>query len=268
VVATLNSASLLAAFLVYVGLALRRRVIADPSTDTPAPPVMQHTKLSRGRGAARCLSVLLALAFVATGGLWLGRRAVLKEAGQLLVNEDPLGPVEVIAVSRASTVSDAIEAAQLYREGFGTEVVVARWHLEPLVTMVRALGIPYIVSTELATQILEHSGVPASAVLVLPDAVDGTDTEIRAVASFARARHPASFLFITARSHTGRARWLLQRQLPPTIRLSVRAPRTDTFQASSWWHDRDQSREVLLEYLRWVNTIILGDLWHDASATP
>jgi hypothetical protein len=45
----------------------------------------------------------------------------------------------------------------------------------------------------------------------------------------------------------------------------VRSPRTDRFAAGSWWSSREQSREVLTESLRWINSLLLGDLWAGQS---
>jgi hypothetical protein len=60
---------------------------------------------------------------------------------------------------------------------------------------------------------------------------------------------------------------LLRRALPAGTRLLVRAPRTDRFHADSWWRSRENSREVVTEYLRWFNTLILRDPWSWAASS-
>jgi hypothetical protein len=45
------------------------------------------------------------------------------------------------------------------------------------------------------------------------------------------------------------------------VRVAVRSAPYDPFSADDWWRSRDASREVMAEYLRWVNTAILGDAW-------
>lgn len=199
--------------------------------------------------------------------LWSGRHAVLTGMGRALIAEDPLAPVEVIVVSVADPVADAVEAAPLYRELHAREVVIPFLTPEPTDAMVRALGIPFYGATELAKLILERSGIPTDAIRVLPDPVDGTDTEITAVVADAQRHAPQSLLFITARDHTGRASRQLRRLLPMTC-IVVRAPRTDSFAADSWWRSRELSREVLSEYLRWVNTFVLRDPWARFEPSP
>jgi len=213
------------------------------------------------RGLTRRSVAWLLLTVVALALGWASRHALLAKAGGLLISEDPLERAEVIVVSTADPLATALEAGQLYREGLAGEVVVPVWKLRPVVTAVRELGISYPGPAELATSILERSGVPPTAIRVLADPVDGTDTEIAAVAAFAKRWRPTSLLFVTARDHTARARWLLRREMPSETRLLVRAPRTDPFDADSWWHSRDLSREVVAEYLRWFNTLILRDPW-------
>jgi uncharacterized SAM-binding protein YcdF (DUF218 family) len=149
----------------------------------------------------------------------------------------------------------------LYRRGMGTTVALPTVLVSPVDDEIRRLGVPYPSPTALAAAILEYGGVPKSAIDVVRDAVDGTDTEVAAVTAFVRQRMPRSVLFLTARSHTARARWLLRRQLPVQVQLTVRSPRSDGFAPDAWWQSRDQSRDVVLEYLRWVNSLVLGDLW-------
>ena len=86
-----------------------------------------------------------------------------------------------------------------------------------------------------------------------------------AVAAFARQRRLRSLRLITARSHTARARWLLRRDLLPDVHSSVGSSRFDPFSSASWWQRREQSREVISEYLHWFNTFPLGDLWSRRS---
>jgi uncharacterized SAM-binding protein YcdF (DUF218 family) len=198
---------------------------------------------------------------------WHERTPMLTAVGEALTVEDPLTPVEVVVASLASARADTLEAARLYRDGVARRVVVARWQHEPLDDEMGRLGVPYLPVTELAVAMLEKSGVPAGAITVLREPIDGLNTEIASIAAFARAERPPSLLFVTARNHTRRARWLLTRSLPDGTALSVRAPALDGFDPARWWHSRDGSRELAMEYLRWMNTFGLRDLWGPGS-TP
>jgi uncharacterized SAM-binding protein YcdF (DUF218 family) len=212
------------------------------------------------RPPRRRLRTALALLLVAAA-LWLARRPLLVAIGGALVAEDAVAPVDAIVVSNASARADALEAARLYREGISARLVIAEWERDPLDTEVQRLGVPYLDSTALARAILERSGVPPAAITVLPGSAAGTEDEVAAAAAYVRAHDLTSLLYLAPRSHTARARWLLRRRLPPPVRVAVRSARLDAFTVDGWWRSRDQSREVMAEYLRWLNSAVLGDAW-------
>lgn len=225
------------------------------------PPMIRWR--GRARRSLQLAFGLLALAAVA----WYVRGPILARIGALIVNEDPLTPADVIVVSNSLARATAFEAALLFKQHTSSHIVMTEWVHDPLVERTRELGIPYLDATAISRLILERSGVPVSAITVLPDRVDGTSAEISAIAAFARRRHPASLLMITARSHTARTKWLLERKLPK-IRVSVRGSRFDRFRADAWWRERDQTRETVTEYLRMANSVVFGDFWARTKPEP
>ncbi len=235
--------------------------MTGPQTTATASGGQAAPARRRGRTWSRVALVLLLCSVVA----WSARRTILVAAGQALVAEDSLAPVDIIAISSANSAGGALEAVQLYRNGMTGEILLMPEPNDPVDAAIEQLGIPRLHGGDMAKTILERSGVPDRAIRTASDFVDGTDTEVAVIAGIARERHPIRVLFITARSHTRRARWLLQRKLPPDAGFLVRSARTDTFAADSWWHSRNASREVAMEYLRWVNTLVLGDLWSRTS---
>jgi uncharacterized SAM-binding protein YcdF (DUF218 family) len=213
----------------------------------------------------RRLTVAAVLLAGAVALVWGGRHAALIQAGRLLVAEDPLAPARVLVVSLASPARATLEAVRLYHEGISQTIVLPTWESDPILGALRGLGLQQLSANELALAILERSGIPTDAVQVLPGAVDGTTAEIAAVAAFARERQPARLLFVVARSHSARVRWFLRRELPTATHLIVRSPSTDAFRPESWWHSRDESRELVTEYLRWANMLILRDPWRRSA---
>ena len=199
----------------------------------------------------RALRLAVALAALLGAG-WVLRHQLLERAGALLIAEDPIAPVDVIAVSNARPAEDAFEAAALFRRGVASRVIVPTAVRPPIDEDIRRLGIAFPSTPELVRGILERSGVPPGAITMLPGAVDGTTAEVAEIARFARERRPASLLFLTARSHTARARWLLRRQVPEGTRVLVRGADGDGFMPATWWHDRELGREAALEFLRWA----------------
>lgn len=217
--------------------------------------------LRAGTAVLPRLPVVIALMALLIVIIWGARHSVLAGTARLLVTEDALAPAEIIVASNSTPQETAFEAAVLYHQHVSARIVMAGWPHNPLVERIRALGIPSLDTGEMSLAILERSGVPASAITVLPGEADGTGAEMSAVASFVAEHRLTSVLVITARSHTARTKWLLQRKLDGRIRVAVRSARHDRFSVEGWWREREQSRELLTEYLRWANTLLLPNFW-------
>lgn len=214
-------------------------------------------EVRRSGRAAVVLCGLLAAALLA----WSMRHVLLTGAGDLLVAEDGLEPVDVVAVSNPTLIGDVLEAGQLYRDGYTRRIVFPSAADEPYDDELRRLGSLRLPPADYATWLLTQGGVPAEAITVLPQLSDGTESGIAAIAGYARGERPGSLLLVVARDHTARAAWLLRRAPIDGTRVLVRGPRRDSFQPDGWWRSRGQTRELVFEYLRWVNTVVFGDLW-------
>ena len=208
--------------------------------------------------------MLVALLAVA----WLCRRPVLVAVGSLLVREDPLEPVDVVVVSNTTLLSSALEGVMLYREGRAPRLALLQWRNGPIYGTLRREGIDTPDPTAITRSILEQGGVPPDAITVLPGTVDGTGAELAVILRWIRPGAPRRLLYITARTHTTRARLRLRREAPVDVQIDVRAPRWDTFDPNTWWHSRGSARDVLTEYIRWINTFAFGDLWRRRLAPP
>ena len=210
----------------------------------------------RGRFWRYLVGLLLVAGIIAW---WTGER-VLQAIGSAVVYEDPVFEAEVLVSSLSSPRVTALEVGRLYPQMPRARVLVGTWSAEPAVDELRRLGIPYADATDYSRLILERSGVPSDQITIL-GAVDGTESEVRTVASFVVTHRIRSLVFITSRSHTARTRWLLKRSLPTDVSFAVRSSRFDVFVPERWWQRRVDSREVMSEYLRWLNSGVLGREW-------
>lgn len=213
--------------------------------------------------------VLVIVLLVIMGGAsaWFARRPALRGLGGFLVTEDQLVSGSLAVLSNASVRGGALEAVRLFHDGMVSQVLVPEEPHDPLNDELRRIGVPALGATELMLSILEHGNVPARAIVVLPGGADGTGAEVALVATFVRQHRPQRLLFITARSHTARAAWLLRRALPDDVQVAVHSPPADTFDPAAWWRHPDQSREVVTEYLHWANVLLRPDLWGQGPRT-
>ena len=204
--------------------------------------------------------VIGAAALVLVGAARPVRRIVLQGAADLLVVEDDVAAVDLVALSGASIRAGAFEAAEWVRARRAQTVLVPNWPLTPIDRMTRDLGVSSPSVMDLAHDILVRRGVPEASILIADQPADGTGLEVMALAAVVARRGVRSVLFLTDPTHTARARWLLRRRLPAGVAVGVRSPRW-TRLGTPWWHDRAAARDVALEYLRWANELVLGDPW-------
>lgn len=218
----------------------------------------------RPRPAPRALRAALAflvavMAVAGAGASWQYRTAPLERLGAALVTEDHVGRgADVAVVSMASPRGAALDAAKLSRRGLVREIWIPRWHDEPADRRVEALGMHPPRHHEVARQILERAGVPAAAIVILDEPVDGLDGEMAVVGAALRRRPTMRPIVLTARTHTARARLLLREAYAPAAQALVRSAHADPFVPATWWRARGAVREVALEYAKWIAMLMRG----------
>jgi uncharacterized SAM-binding protein YcdF (DUF218 family) len=222
-----------------------------------------HARRRRaGHRGAQLFAVGLGAILVGVAA-WGFRFALLQAVGEALTRESELASVDVLVVSVAAGPAGALEAVDIYRRRSVRRIVMATWPGGPADDAVRDLGVPLLRPGEVAREVLLRGGVAPEAITVLPHVVNGTGAEVPVIASFVRDGGVTSLLYLTARSHTARAWWLLRRVLPPTVELLVRSPSRDVFEPGGWWQDRESTREVVTEVLHWAGEVVVPDPWGD-----
>ena len=201
---------------------------------------------------------MIALAIASGVAVWQHRTVPLAHLAAALVAHDRALRSDVAIVSMASPGGGALDAAKLYRRGVVDEVWVSRWQDEPVDRRVEALGVHPPRPHEVARDILERGGVPATSIVLLDEPVDGIDGEMAVVGAALRRRPTVRPIVLTARTHTARARLLLRDVYAPAAHARVRSPHSDRFSTTSWWRDRGTVREVALEYAKWIALLTRG----------
>jgi uncharacterized SAM-binding protein YcdF (DUF218 family) len=199
------------------------------------------------RNRRRWLVALAALLAVA-GGLWLARWRILAAAGAFLVDADPAKPCALIFLLNGDLDTRPAAAAALWKQGLAPRIAIARSESSRAVQMGLVPNV-----TDLALEILQHEGVPRTAVdeVPFPGGVTSTRDEARALRAWLRA-HPAdSILIVTNAIHTRRARWIFARELGGAgIRLALYAVPDRRFSVSRWWENEHGFLGVYNEYLK------------------
>ena len=207
------------------------------------------------------VSALLLLLFGAAA-LWTWREPVLTKLGGLLVEETPPAPADLVAVVD-NDVPAAAAAADLLAAGYAPRILLFKAPPAADEKLLDRLRIPVPTRHEVAILVLHRLGVASEAIAVEPVAEADTSLAVQATVRYARTHGATRVIVITHRSHTRRTALLLRRALGPSAVIIVRASPNDPFHPAGWWRDRRQSREVAMESLRWINSVLLGDLWRE-----
>ena len=193
----------------------------------------------------RSSSILTLLVFIAAviGFLCVGR---------WLVVEDPLDHAQAIAVLSGRMPIRALEAAQLYRQGYAKEIWLTH-STEPGKSL-ESLGVPYVGEEIYNTKILVHEGVPAAAIRVLDPPILNTADEIVVINAAVNAAPLRVVIIVTTKPHTRRVRALWRALTRDQSRAIVRAASGDPYDGDHWWRSTHDALDVVREVLGLMNT--------------
>ena len=197
---------------------------------------------ARGRGLVVAALVLVALAVVAHG-------PALRLIGRALVVEDPIAKADAIVVVAGGTPSREDAAAALFREGLASNVVLSNPFTPDRVRDLITMGVRRFDYQGEARVVLEHRGVPAEAIVALPQSVKTTEAELKVVGELARSRGWRRVILVTSPQHSRRVKLAWSRQAPADIQSIVRVAQDDEFLDGDWWRQRRAAEAVLHEYL-------------------
>ena len=203
--------------------------------------------LSPSRIRIRRALTVAALVLLASG-VWAFLRF-----GLFLSHEDPLQNADAILVLAGSRLERSLEAADLYREGRASTILMTDWLPEAAIGLIRAQGIPFARDVDQQTEVMERLGVPLSAVLVPPRLHDNTAQEAQTLLEYATARGWKRVIVVSAKYHLRRSGFAIRRELAGTgIEVIMRATRYDPSNPARWWASRADLRWVLSEGTKYV----------------
>jgi uncharacterized SAM-binding protein YcdF (DUF218 family) len=173
--------------------------------------------------------------------------------GHWLVREDPIRPADAIAVLSGSFPQRAIEAADLYRDGYAPKI----WLTLPAKQASGGHTWPLQYRGELANnlQLLQVLGVPQDAIHVLNTPIVNTADELNAIAKGVKQTGDSSVIIVTNKAHTRRVHSLWDKYHFGDADVLVHAVSGDTFSPSRWWKNPSSRAQVIHEFLGML------DLW-------
>ena len=165
--------------------------------------------------------------------LWL----VAWGAAKLLIVSAPLDHAEAIAVLSGSAVirERAHFAAQLYQEGRAPKILLTNDNQQGSWSSAEQRNPFYY---ERAEALLTDSGVPRTAIEILPQPVSGTHEEVSLLRRYAEEKRLNSILVVTSASHSRRALWTLRQGFANSgisVGLVAVPPGVQAPSPATWW---------------------------------
>jgi uncharacterized SAM-binding protein YcdF (DUF218 family) len=171
--------------------------------------------------------------------------------GNWLVREDPIHQADAIAVLSGNFPERAIEAAQLYRDGYAHEIWLTHPNKE---SAFDGFG-SFQFSSEDARnfRVLRSFGVPKRAIRILDTPIVNTADELNAIDSGLKELGDSSVIVVTSKAHTRRVFSLWDKYHFGDGELLIHAVSDDTFSPSRWWRDRSSRTQAIHELLGMIN---------------
>jgi uncharacterized SAM-binding protein YcdF (DUF218 family) len=212
---------------------------------------MNSTGLQQGKNLAhRILRFLTVFCSIALIGITLSLFALLS-VGNFLVKEDTLQKSTAIAILTGSLPARALEAAELYRDGYAKEIWLT--HPGDQESSLKDLGIHYPSEDEFNVQVLRRQGVPAKAIHILDTSIVNTADELDIIGAALKTKPHQSVIIVTSKSHTRRVHELWAKYHAADGTIIVHAVTGDEFDPSRWWKSTGSTLEVVHEVLGIAN---------------
>jgi uncharacterized SAM-binding protein YcdF (DUF218 family) len=190
------------------------------------------------------LGALILLASSTGLVIWLG-------VGKWLVREDPLQQATAIAVLSGNIPTRALEAAELYHEGYAKEIWLT--HPDAHADALKAIGITYPTEDDFNTRVLRRQGVPAKAIHVLDPPIINTAEELDVISAALQNRGGQRVIIVTNKAHTRRVHILWMKYCGSRGEAIAHGIPDDEYVADHWWTDPSSLTQVTHEVLGIIN---------------
>jgi uncharacterized SAM-binding protein YcdF (DUF218 family) len=191
---------------------------------------------------------LLVLAGIAALGIgtWTSRQWLLRSAADLWIVSDPLGPADAVAVFGGGLATRPQAAAQYYRQGLVTKILVSDDGPTPAAADIIASG---FAANE---EVLLKLGTPESAIEAFGHELRNTQQEVIALSAWAEQHNLHSIIVPTEIFSTRRVRWMLDRAFRSEFAIRVVALDPPEYHRDDWWRHSQGATAFKNEVVKYV----------------
>jgi len=187
-----------------------------------------------------------------------------RNVGRWLVAQVTLQHARAIVVLSWRVPFRAVEAADLYHQGWAPEVWLLRDEIDDVDETFIEIGVPHTSDQDYDQKVLERLGVPKEAIRILEPSPTTTVGEITLIAYEMRRRGEDKVVLVTSPMHTRRVKLIWHRVVgdqPQAILRIASGERTDP---DHWWRSTKDIQDVLHEVLSLIDARL--SLWlHHAN---
>jgi uncharacterized SAM-binding protein YcdF (DUF218 family) len=173
--------------------------------------------------------------------------------GRWLVVADSLENAQAIVVFGGGLPFRAMEAADLYRQGWAPEIWIT--HTKPNAEQVALLQLGVVATKEETydRQVLEHLGVPSGSIRLLDPGVRNTFEEIELITGELKKMGGGRVILVTSKPHTRRVRTIWRKVAGDSPRAIVRYAASEPYESIRWWRNTRDALAVAREMLGLMN---------------
>jgi uncharacterized SAM-binding protein YcdF (DUF218 family) len=184
---------------------------------------------------------------------YFGYRPLLRYTASIIISSDPEpGIADAIVLLAGGEAGRAWGAADLYRDKFGSYVVVTVEPVLPDVAELRKMGIEMATGLDNNVRILRGLGVPEEKIIRVEPYVEDTFDELVHVGELAAEKHWKSLVIVTSNYHTRRTRLAAKYVFGGAFEFTVVSSRHGGLNQSGWWQNRRDVRTFLIEFEKLV----------------
>jgi uncharacterized SAM-binding protein YcdF (DUF218 family) len=192
----------------------------------------------------RFVILLVILALMAGAGFF-----AFRHVGRWLVAPDALQHARAIVVLSGKVPYRAMEAADLYRQGWAPEVWLLRDQPDEGDETFIKLGIPHPSEQDYDQRVLERLGVPKNVIRILEPPTTNTVSELRLVADELRRQGADAVIVVTSPLHTRRSKLIWRLAVGDHPQAILRLASAEPTDPDHWWRATGDIQDVTHEVL-------------------
>jgi uncharacterized SAM-binding protein YcdF (DUF218 family) len=220
-------------------MAIEELKIPQPVPAAQSAPAPSSVKAKRRARLSVGTKVFLGL-ILCCGVIYVERYPLMSAAARWWIVDDPIIKSDAVVVLGGGLESRPSFAADLYRRGLVSTVLVSDVRHGPAVD--KGVLPP---ETEIAVGLLEKEGVPASAIQTFGSNVNSTRDEAEGVHAWL-GKHPVHRIIVPSDPfHTRRVKWLFTKELKDQqVEVAVSSIPCPRYDPMKWW----TSEEALINF--------------------